>query len=77
MSAETHEYVHELLEEDPPVLVIEEESAGDLQGMLNEPHRHGYDDVAGITVAGAPRTPPGAGVLELTWRYVAVVRKSE
>ena len=77
MSAETHEYVHELLEEDLSLLVIEEESASDLQAMLNELDRHGYIEVVALSIAGTPRRAASIPVQKAAWRYVAVLRKTE
>ena len=70
MSAEAHAYVHELLEKDLSVRVIEEESVSDLETVLNELSRHSYDDIVTVSNASAGETP------YVYWRYVAVVRKT-
>ena len=74
-TSEVHDYVHSQLERDLEILVAEEESAADLEVLLNELGRHGYDDIKGVTTANAA-IDPGMGPWIVRWRYVAVVRRS-
>ena len=76
MSVDTHERVHELLGEDLPILVIEEESAQGLQAMLIELSRHDFNDVVGVTATSAV-IDPGIGPQIVQWRYIAVVRRQQ
>ena len=74
-TSEVHDYVHSQLERDLETMVVEEESAADLEVLLNELGRHGYDDITGVTMASAA-IDPGSGPWIVQWRYVAVVRRS-
>ena len=74
-TSEVHDYVHSQLERDLDTLVVEEEAAADLEVLLNELGRHGYNDIKGVTMASSVINP-GNGRWIVSWRYVAVVRRS-
>ena len=76
MSGDTHDYVHNLLERNLGILVIEQESASDLEVILNELSRHGYSDVTAVTAAAAT-VSQYTGPDIVLWRYVAVVREGK
>ena len=69
-SQETIDYVEQIANQGQQVWVVEEESAEDLQIILNVLAEQGYTKIVGFSTAGV------RGDIHHQWRYTAVVRKT-
>ena len=67
---ETIDYVEQIANQGQQILMVEEESAEELQGVLNLLNTQGYGRVIGFSTAGI------RGDIHHQWRYTAVVRKT-
>ena len=70
VSQEKIDYVEEIANQGLQVLVVEEESAEELQGVLNELRRQGYARIVGFSTAGV------LSDMSKAWRYTAVVQQT-
>ena len=69
-SQETINYVEQIVNQGQQILVVEEESADELQIILNLLLEQGYAKVVGFSTAGIRSD------IQHRWRYTAVVRKT-